>query len=885
MSPPMVTAKQGSDDARAGPENRPEASAGSVAPIWVLNVVMMLAAAAVYLFAVAPLRIGGGAAILPIAVLVTAFAVGEWWRVYIHFRQEAQSFSLSEIPLVIGVFVLAANPGPLVLARILGGAIGLGVLRRQEPMKLIFNLASFALETETVTILVHHISGTDATSPVVWLWVLLFMSLASLLGFGLTALAISLAEGRQSHRQWLQPIVIVLIGGFANCSLGLVVVALLKSDPPMLLLLLTPLAAIGASYVLYTREHQKHQRLQYLYESSDMLQRASSDGAAIPELLDQLCKVFRADIAVVSLLPVASGSGAWRTISTSSDATDNVETVLSAEHLERFVPLLDETKRGLIVTPSTSDPELRTWLREQGFRDAMATLLQGEGMLLGTLVVANRLSDVGTFDNEDLHLFDAFAAQTSVAVQNTRLGHRLRQQAFHDTLTDLANRALFMDRLEHALTRRERHDESLAVMFLDLDDFKEINDSLGHMAGDELLARVADRLKLVLRASDTAARFGGDEFAILVEETADPEDTIRVAERIVSVFKPRFVIAGREVTISASVGVAVTASRDVTAEELVGRADVAMYRAKVKGKDTYEIFEPGMQDVVARRLEVRTDLERAIDRHELVVLYQPIVDMTTSTPVGVEALVRWKHPRWGMVVPAEFIGIAEETGMIRELGLHVLEEACRQWQEWQVELNDEPGFTVSVNVSPRQLRDPGFVSEVWRILTKAGVPPSHLTLEITESFMVDDPESARARLRELKSLGIRISMDDFGTGYSSLASLQDLPLDILKIDKLFVDHVAEDPRRTAFAQAIIRMGKTLGLGLIAEGVETADQAERLLSLGCRLAQGFYFSRPVPADEIKRMLHASHAMRLAGGRWAPAEPVERRAFLRVLEETA
>ena len=214
--------------------------------------------------------------------------------------------------------------------------------------------------------------------------------------------------------------------------------------------------------------------------------------------------------------------------------------------------------------------------------------------------------------------------------------------------------------------------------------------------------------------------------------------------------------------------------------------------------------------------------------------------------------------------------------MIRELGLHVLEEACRQWQAWQVELNDEPAFTVSVNVSPRQLRDPGFVSEVWRILTKAGLPPSHLTLEITESFMVDDPESARARLRELKTLGVRISMDDFGTGYSSLASLQDLPLDILKIDKLFVDHVAEDPRRTAFAQAIIRMGKTLGLGLIAEGVETADQAERLQSLGCRFAQGFYFSRPVPADEIQRMLHASHAMRV-GGRWAEirrtAEPAD------------
>ncbi len=883
MSRDLVTAEPRDAEPRAGPESKPSPG-GRRASIWVLNGVLVAVATIVYIVAVAPLRQSGDPMLVPIVIFIAAFAVGEWWRVFIHFRSQTQSFSLSELPLVIGVFML--TPDHLVLARILGTAIALGVLRRQDPIKLLFNLASFALETETVAVLVHRVSGTSGNSPAVWLWVLLFMAAASLLGFGLTGLAITLAEGRQPNRQWLQPFLMVLVGGFANCSLGLAFVALEQArQSAILLLLVTPVAGIFVAYVLYTREYQKHQRLQYLYESSDMLQRASSDGAAIPELLDQLCKVFRAEIATVSLLPVASGNGSWHTISTARGASDHTDSAMTAEHLERFVPLLDETRRGLIVTPETKDVVLREWLREQGFKDAMATLLQGEGMLLGTLVVANRLSDVGTFDTDDLHLFDAFAAQTSVAVQNTRLGNRLRQQAFHDTITDLANRALFVNRLEHALTRRERHDESLAVMFLDLDDFKEINDSLGHMAGDELLARVADRLKLVLRASDTAARFGGDEFAILMEETADAADTMRVAERIVAIFKPRFVIGGREVAISASVGVAVTASRDVTAEELMGQADVAMYRAKVKGKDTYEIFEPGMQDVVARRLEVRTDLERAIDRRELVVLYQPIVDITTSMPVGVEALVRWKHPRWGMVLPAEFIGIAEETGIIRELGLYVLEEACRQWQAWQVELIDEPAFTLSVNVSPRQLRDPSFVTEVWRVLTRVGLPPSHLTLEITESFMVEDPESARERLHELKSLGVRISMDDFGTGYSSLASLQDLPLDILKIDKLFVDHVAEDPRRTAFAQAIIRMGKTLGLGLIAEGVETAEQAERLQSLGCRFAQGFYFSRPVPADEIQRMLHASHAIRLAGGRWDPEAVPAARTWLRVLEETA
>ena len=676
------------------------------------------------------------------------FAVGEWWRVFIHFRQEAQSFSLSEIPLVIGVFVLAGDPGALVLARVLGAAIGLGLLRRQEPMKLIFNLASFALETETVTILVHHISGTDADDPVD---VALgrCSSCRRVAARSRTHGACDLARGGPAvtppvvpadrHRagrrlRELQPR--TGGGGAATSAIAWV-----------LLLLLTPLAAIGASYVLYTREHQKHQRLQYLYESSDMLQRASSDGAAIPELLDQLCKVFRADIATVSLLPVATGTGSWRTISTSR-GTERQRRQCAERRASWSASSRSSTRpsAGLIVTPVHR--RIRSsgnGSREQGYRDAMATLLQGEGMLLGTLVVANRMSDVGTFDTDDLHLFDAFAAQTSVAVQNTRLGHRLRQQAFHDTLTDLANRALFMDRLEHALTRRERHDESLAVMFLDLDDFKEINDSLGHMAGDELLARVADRLKVVLRASDTAARFGGDEFAILVEETADPEDTIRVAERVVSVFKPRFVLAGREVTISASVGVAVTASRDITRRgagrpgrrrhvprQGQGQGHVRDLRAGHAGRGRAP--SRGAHRPRARHRSQRARGHVSADRRHH---QQHARSASRHWSAGSTRAGAWS-------LPLEFIGIAEETGMIRELGLHVLEEACRQWQEWQVELIDEPAFTVSVNVSPRQLRDPSFVSEVWRILTRVGLPPSHLTLEITESFMVDDPESARA---------------------------------------------------------------------------------------------------------------------------------------------
>ena len=803
---------------------------------------------------------------IPLPALAALFCAAESWRVYIHFRRNAQSFALSEIPLVVGLFF--ASPDELVFARLAGAAVGLTLIRRHPPIKLLFNLSSFVLEAELMLILFNVMPDHDVSHPVVWFLTLLIASAGSMLGFMLTSIAITLAEQGVDSRQRLQTGGITLIGCLANTSLGLEVVTAVSRHPVELWLLITPLVAIAAAYALYTREHSKRQQLQYLYQSSDLLQRATADSSAIPELLAQLCHVFRAEVASVTLLPVATNTDTVRTVVMRRGVCKEDLRSMGGDVLEHFSPLLDEGHHGVIAAGTSN--EFRGWLSRLGLKDAMATTLQSDGMLLGSLVVGNRLSDVSTFSSDDLELFDTFAAQTSVAVQNTRLDNRLKKQAFHDPITDLANRALFMDRLDHALARRERYGDSLAVIFMDLDDFKMINDSLGHAAGDELLRHVADRLHLVLRPADTAARFGGDEFAILLEDTIEAYDVIRVAERIVSVLKPRFVIAGREVTVHASVGVAVTTTRDLSADEVVRRADVAMYRAKMKGKGQFEVFEPSMQEVATRRLEVRTDLERALDRGELALVYQPVVDIATSAPIGVEALVRWHHPNWGVVPPGEFIGVAEETGLIGELGMYVLEEACRQCQAWQNELLDESAFSVSVNVSPRQLRDPNFVSEVWRALTRTGLHPSHLILEITENFMVESPENAGDRLRELKALGVRISIDDFGTGYSSLAMLQELPIDILKIDKAFVDHVADDPRRTAFAQAIIRLGKTLGLELVAEGVETSAQSDRLHNLGCRFAQGYFFSKPVKSDEIRQMLRTATAMREVGGAWTDTE---------------
>jgi diguanylate cyclase (GGDEF)-like protein len=833
--------------------------------IWVFNGLLTLIAAVVYVAVIRGLPPASAGVHLPLLVIAVFFCATESWRVYVHFRRNAQSFSLSEIPLVVGVFF--AVPGELVSARLLGAAVGLGFIRRHPPVKLVFNLASFAIEAEVVLVLFHLVRTQQLASPDMWLAVLLIMSVASMLGFLLSAVAITLAEDGLNRRQWLQPGAIVLVGGLANTSIALEVAGAISRNPVELGLLGTPVVVLAAAYGLYTREHQKRQQLQDLYQSGDLLHRASAD-SAIPELLAQLCRVFRAEAAAITLLPAATGSDTIRMTMLRRGVCTERELPRRIEELEHFVPLLREDQHGLIAAWSR-DPDQHAWLRRLDLTDAMATTLQSDGALLGSLLVGNRLGDVSTFDSDDYDLFEAFAAQTGVAVQNTRLDDRLKRQAFHDPLTELANRSLFLDRLQHALARQERHGETLAVIFMDLDDFKLVNDSLGHGAGDELLRSVADRLHLILRPSDTAARFGGDEFAILLEDTSEAYAAVRVAERIVSVLKPRFVIAGREVAMHASVGVAVSTVSDVSADELVRRADVAMYRAKVKGKGGFEIFEPSMQEVATRRLEIRTDLERALDRGELVVMYQPVVDMSDSNPVGVEALVRWNHPRWGLVHPAEFIGVAEESGLIADLGLQVLEEACRQQQVWLREYSDQPEFSLSVNVSPRQLRDSRFVSDVWSVLSRTGLDPARLILEITESFTVDNPESAGSRLRELKDLGVRISIDDFGTGYSSLAMLQELPIDILKIDKAFVDHVADDPRRAAFARAIVRLGRTLGLDLVAEGVETGAQRERLLSLGCHTAQGYFFSAALTASEVSRMLRRARALRQTGGEWSLA----------------
>ncbi|WP_432991276.1 putative bifunctional diguanylate cyclase/phosphodiesterase [Dactylosporangium sp. CA-233914] len=431
------------------------------------------------------------------------------------------------------------------------------------------------------------------------------------------------------------------------------------------------------------------------------------------------------------------------------------------------------------------------------------------------------------------------------------LEEQLTHRAFHDELTGLANRALLADRVHHALERRGAPYRHIALLIVDLDDFKTINDSLGRAAGDALLRAIADRLRSCLRSADTAARLGGDEFAMLLEHLDDAGEAARVAERVLATLRRPLTVGAREIQPQASVGIALPdPDRPPDADELLRSADVAMHMAKRQGRNRYAYYAPSMQAGLLERLDLAEDLRGAIEHHELVVYYQPFVDLRDGSITGAEALVRWPHPRKGLIPPDRFIGLAEETGLILPLGYEVLGAACRTAAAWQ---GSGVRPRISVNLSPRQVQDPAVILYVQQTLLHTGLPAQLLTLEITESLLSEDAEVAASRLAELKALGVRLAVDDFGTGYSSLSRLHTFPIDILKIPKPFVDGVARGPEHSALARAILDLAQALDLQVVAEGIEDAAQARELARLGCQIGQGFHFSRPVPAQEFGALL--------------------------------
>jgi diguanylate cyclase (GGDEF)-like protein/PAS domain S-box-containing protein len=500
---------------------------------------------------------------------------------------------------------------------------------------------------------------------------------------------------------------------------------------------------------------------------------------------------------------------------------------------------------------------LESFLRSQPGGGAPATLRSrlrhGDGRWLDVEMVAeNRFADPEV-EGLILNMRDI--------TERKAFEDELRHQAFHDSLTGLANRALYEDRLQHALARSVRAGDSLAVLFLDLDDFKTVNDSLGHRAGDALLKGIAARIDPLLRSSDTAARLGGDEFAVLLDGVDGETEARAIAHRILDSLHPPFTIDERKLNVTASIGFAMN-DGPAHADELLRNADIAMYAAKADGKNSVHAFEQKLHIRALERLELRSELEQALVDEEFYLDYQPIFSLEENRATGVEALVRWRHPTRGRLGPDQFVELTEETGLIVPLGRWVLERACAQAYEWQRTLRHAQPFYVSVNVSIRQLREPGFPQVVADVLTRSRLEPRLLVLEITEGMLANDREAIVRQLKLLKELGLRIAVDDFGTGYSALSHLQQFPIDILKIDKCFIDDLHGDDQKASVVQAIIDIAEGLHLDVIAEGIEYQQQADQLTRMRSPLGQGFLFSRPISPTAILEL------MRPAGGSRIP-----------------
>lgn len=447
-------------------------------------------------------------------------------------------------------------------------------------------------------------------------------------------------------------------------------------------------------------------------------------------------------------------------------------------------------------------------------------------------------------------------------IQRTAAEAQLRHDAMHDALTGLPNRALLNDRIEHCIERARRHrDYKFALLYLDLDRFKVINDSLGHTVGDQLLMAIAQRLDGCLRSMDTIARsdrevfarLGGDEFVILLDDIRDDTDASRVAQRIQDAVSEPFDLPGHDVAITVSIGIALSATGYESAQDILRDADTAMYRAKAAGKACYEVFDKAMHAQAIARLQLENDLRRAIEREQFQLLYQPIVKLQTARVVGFEALIRWNHPKRGLVSPADFIPVAEETGLIVPIGRWVLHEACWQLRAWRQQLPAAEALSVNVNISKRQVSEGVLVEQVDRVLRETGLPGTSLQLEITETVIMENPDSVSEVLHQLKKRGVRLHMDDFGTGYSSLSYLHRFPLEVLKIDRAFVSNLEANVRYDAVVRAIVTLAHNLNMEVIAEGIETSEQLAQILALDCDYAQGYLFSKPLAATEAEAII--------------------------------
>src|ERR687897_1672729 len=815
---------------------------GLEAKIWILTGGIALLTALAYVALVQPYEAAAPTLDVPWWVVAAGFAAAERWVVHLHFRRSTHSLSLGELPLVAGLLFLPAPE--LLLAGLVGSSLALAFDREIPTFKAFFNLAQFTLGTCVAIFIVAGLaSGRDPLDPLVWLAVFAAVSAATLTADLFVGAAVTIAEGKLETQQRIDMLLTNWTVALSNTCLALAVAAVVSARAEGGLLLVPPTVLLMAAYRAYLSERRRNSELEFLYEATRTLSRSSEIVPELEALLARTASAFRVEAVDLVLFSAEPNRSARSSLS-----RDGSRKMLEPidEPLAESLRSLAAGLAGPVETARLHDIGQREHFRTRGMENGVIAPLHGEAGCVGLFSIAGRESVDRSFSEEDLRLLETLTGNVTVALQYDRLEqavrqleslqHELERKALYDSLTQLANRSLFHNRLEHALQSRR---PGVCVLLLDIDEFKAINDSHGHHAGDELLRAVADRLRGCLREGDTAARLGGDEFALLLDRSGGEVDAVAVAKRLLGDFESRISVGGERIRVHVSIGIAVGTPGKDCPDEMMRKADVALYEAKRRGKSQYRVFHPSMRDALRKRRTLAVELERAVSDEELTVVYQPVVSLADSRPVALEALVRWNHPERGLVAPADFIAFAEETGAVVEIGAIVLERV--------VEKAAQLRMPIHVNVCAPELIDPGFLDRLDALVEQHQVAPELLIFELTERAFVGDDPVPLGVLEALHGRGMGVAVDDFGTGYSSLAYLSRLPVDTMKIPKQFIEEVPGARGGPALARAVIELGAALDLKVVAEGIETPDQIDALRAFGCDFGQGFYYGMPTDAE--------------------------------------
>jgi diguanylate cyclase (GGDEF)-like protein len=817
-------------------EAREEAESSPAAAIAALALGLLGIAAVLTVVALPRMSAPGVGLSSPWWLMVPLFIAAEFFVANLRLGRSSFTVSFGNIPLVVGLCLL--DPAGFLLANLLASAFTLLVHRRQRGLKLLFNVGLWSFEATLAMTLYGVLAGGAEPSS---LRSILAACATIIVTDRLTAAAVTIViylhERRLDRDSIREALTWGPLAALCNTSVGLLFVVLLERQVAAVPLLAVVLGILLLAYRAYEQLHDTHDQLEQHHVFAQSLVREHDTQSIIREVLDHTRELLQAEVAELHL-----DGRIYRSTSKGS-ALSAASSIATDYWLDRL-----QGRGAVLLTRSTKDPGERATLAGAGIQEAAAVAVSNGEHSDGVLVLIEPMGDAASFTPSDLRALETFAHQASVALDNGRLIDRLQEaavrafEAMHDPLTGLPNRALLADRFEQAMLGAARTGTNVGLLLLDLDHFKEVNDTFGHHYGDELLRQIGPRLNGVLRGGDTIARLGGDEFAVLLPDVGGVEDATQIATTLLCALSSSFSVEGVDLDVEASAGVVISGEHGQDLLTLMQHADSAMYLAKTQhvGVVAYDPTVDGRSDT---KLALLGDLRAALERDEFVLYYQPKVNVTTGELVGAEVLVRWQHPDQGLLLPDAFIPLAERTGLIKPLTRHILGAALAQSRLW---IDAGRPLPIAVNLSPRNLHDEAFADVVADLLALHSVPAHLLELEVTESAIMVDPQRARVMLGKLSDLGVRLSLDDFGAGYTSLSQLRDLPISELKIDRTFVMAMKNNSRDSLIVQSVIALGHNLDLTLVAEGVETQDILRALADLGCDDIQGFHLTPPIPA---------------------------------------